>query len=372
MNPIRPPVRAAEVVLPCSELDLTLAFFTERLGFRIETISPADDPSVAVISGHGMRIRLLRGASGSAGRLRLACDDPSAVAGGALEVSAPNGTWIELVRAEPALALPPVQQSFVLSRLQGASWVSGRAGMHYRDLIPGRQGGRFLASHIRIPGGGSVPDYVHFHKVRFQMIYCYRGWGRLVYEDQGPPFVVHAGDCVLQPPEIRHRVLESSPGLEVIEIVCPAGHDTCADHELSLPTACLRPERDFGGQRFMRHEAAGARWHPWRLAGFECRDLGIGAATDGLAGARVVRPAGPRQPQESRHDAEFLFLFLLQGTLTLDYERRRTEQLAGGDALVIPAQHRHALGESSEDLELLEVSLPAELGALGHWAGASR
>src|SRR6185312_10404915 len=24
----------------------------------------------------------------------------------------------------------------------------------------------------------------------------------------GDPFVMHAGDCVLQPPEIRHRVLE--------------------------------------------------------------------------------------------------------------------------------------------------------------------
>ena len=69
------------------------------------------------------------------------------------------------------------------------------------------------------------------------MIYCYKGWVRVVYDDQGPPFVMHAGDCVLQPPEIRHRVLESSPGLEVIEIGCPAQHETWADPELDLPTA---------------------------------------------------------------------------------------------------------------------------------------
>jgi quercetin dioxygenase-like cupin family protein len=41
------------------------------------------------------------------------------------------------------------------------------------------------------------------------MIYCHRGWVRVVYEDQGEPFVMHPGDCVLQPPGIRHRVLEA-------------------------------------------------------------------------------------------------------------------------------------------------------------------
>ena len=131
--------------------------------------------------------------------------------------------------------------------------------MQYRDLIPSRLGGRFIASHIRIPDGGPVPDYVHFHHIRFQMIYCKAGWARLVYEDQGEPFLFHAGDCVLQPPEIRHRVLEASDGLEVIEIGCPAVHETFADHAMTLPTPHLLPERDFGGQRFVRHVAAKAR-----------------------------------------------------------------------------------------------------------------
>ena len=42
---------AAQVVLPCADLDETLDFFTGVLGFRVETISPADDPVVAVIAG---------------------------------------------------------------------------------------------------------------------------------------------------------------------------------------------------------------------------------------------------------------------------------------------------------------------------------
>ena len=53
------------------------------------------------------------------------------------------------------------------------------------------------------------------------MIAVRRGWVRVVYEDQGEPFVMEAGDLVLQPPGIRHRVLESSPGLEVVEITLP-------------------------------------------------------------------------------------------------------------------------------------------------------
>jgi quercetin dioxygenase-like cupin family protein len=351
-------VRAAEVVLPCAELEPTLAFFLERLGFRLESISPADDPAVAVISGHGVRLRIDRGARGPAGVLRLACDDPSTLGDGARELVAPNGTRIELALAEPTLVLPPVQPAFVHTRGDDASWVRGRAGMQYRDLIPGRLGGRYLASHIRIPEGGAVPDYVHFHRVRFQLIYCHRGWVRVVYEDQGPPFVLHAGDCVLQPPEIRHRVLESSPGLEVIEITCPAAHETCADHELVLPTPRVRPERSFGSQRFVRHEAAEARWRPWRFEGFECRDLGIAAATGGLVSACVARSVAAHTSGPSEIDAELCFLFVQRGSVTLEHEGR-TEPLAAGDSVVIPARHRHAFIAGSWDLELLEVTAPA-------------
>ena len=46
---------------------------------------------------------------------------------------------------------------------------------------------------------------------------------------------MEAGELVLQPPLIRHRVLESSPGLEVVEISAPALHETFADHDLKLP-----------------------------------------------------------------------------------------------------------------------------------------
>ena len=355
-----PEIQAAEVVLPCPDLEETLSFFTERLGFRVAAVIPADDPAVVVIEGHGLRLRLQRGGGGAPGVLRLLCRDPAPLADGASELVAPNGTRIELAPWDPPITLPPLRLAFVLTSAGDESrWRVGRAGMRYRDLIPDRQGGRFIASHIEIPEGGPVPDYVHFHRVRFQMIYCYRGWARVVYEDQGPPFVMRAGDAVLQPPKIRHRVLESSPGLEVIEIGCPADHETLADFERELPTKAVRPDRDFEGQRFVRHEAATAIWGRGRLPGFECRDLGIAAATSGLAGAQVARWRGGGDPPFCRHDAELLFTFVLGGTATLRCEGRGENRLGKGDAFVVPAGQGHGLADCSSDLEVLEVTLPA-------------
>ena len=349
----------AQVVLPSGELEETLAFFTDRLGFRVDAIYPADDPSVAVVSGYGLRVELRRGAKEAPGVLRLVSSRPSDFAGGASELLAPNGTRIEIVDADPPLVVPPVVPSFVLTENgDRARWGTGRAGMRYRDLVPDRQGGSFIASHIQIPGGGPVSDYVHFHKVRFQMIYCYKGWVRVVYEDQGPPFVMQAGDCVLQPPRIRHRVLESSPGLEVIEIGCPANHETFADHDLPLPTPAMRPERDFDGQRFVRHVAAEASWQPFRIEGFECRDTGIAAATGGLATVRIARLAGTPAKKRRRHDAEFLFTFVLSGSLTLDVDGRGALTLSAATSFVLPPEVSYAFFDCSSDLELLEVALP--------------
>jgi quercetin dioxygenase-like cupin family protein len=231
--------------------------------------------------------------------------------------------------------------------------------MAYRDLLPEREGGRVIASHITIRDGGPVPDYVHHHDVRYQLIHAVRGWVRLVYEDQGEPFVLHAGDTVLQPPHIRHRVLECSPGLEVLEVTSPAEHPTFVEHDLTLPTPDVHADRDFGGQRFVRHRLATAVWTPWRRAGFEAADTGIGAATSGLVGARSVRVSAPGSSlPPRRHDAELVLWFVDQGgaTLHLDGADRR---LAAADAVAVPAGADHALTDCSTDLRLYEITAPA-------------
>ena len=354
-------VEAAEIVIPCQELSETLPFFLKKLGFRLDQIFPADDPAVAVISGHGVSLRLTRGAAGNPGTLRLLVTDPSKLNGEAGGLTAPNGTRIEFADAHPPLVMPPTRHEFLVRRLKGSDpWIIGRAGMQYRDLVPDRLGGSMIASHIRVPDKGPVPDNVHFHVIGFQMIYCYRGWVRLVYEDQGEPFILSAGDCVLQPPQIRHRVLESSGGLEVIEIGCPAEHITQLDHEMDLPTGRIDPDKDFGGQKFCRHEVSKAVWEPWRITGFEARDIGIGKATAGVASVKVARPAGATETPWNAIDSDIYFTFLLEGSATLEGEGHEARALAAGDAFVIPPGLKTRLTGCSTDLEMLEVSLPAD------------
>ena len=231
-------IQTAEMLLTCNNLNETLQFFIDKLGFKMESIAPAEKPSLAVISGYGIRIRLEPGNNPDPGSINLLCSEPASVADGKIKLTAPNGTIVNLIEANPSLNIKKVKQTFLLTKMKTSDqWSEGRAGMWYRDLIPDRQGGYAVASHIRILDGGPVPDYVHYHKILFQMIYCYKGWARLVYEDQGEPFVIEPGDCVLQPPQIRHQVFESSPGMEVIELTCPADHETCVDHEIKLPTS---------------------------------------------------------------------------------------------------------------------------------------
>ncbi len=293
---------AEPLELWCDDLDEAIAAM-QTLGMRLDVIMPADAPARAELSRGELRLRLLRRAS----------------------------------------APPPA---------------AGRAAMTYRELLPDRLGGRVIASHITIAGGGPVPDYVHHHDVRFQVIHCVRGWVRVVYEDQGPPFVIEAGDTVLQPPHIRHRVLESSTGLEVLEVSSPAEHPTLVEHDIDLPTAAVRPDRDFGGQRFVRHRMAGATWAAWGADGFEAADTGIGAATAGLAAVRTVRArrAGVASGPFSHH-GELLLWFAEEGSATLLVDGA-ARSLGRDDAIAVPARSPVELTDASADLRFVEVTMP--------------
>ena len=352
-------IEVAEVVFPCENLAENLAFFTDTLGFRIESIYPADAPRVAVVAAYGTRLRLEEKTGVTPDALCLICRGAEVVAGAYDELVAPNGTRVKFETTDIPPVIPELVSSLTVQKVGGQSnWGIGRAGMQYRDLIPDRLGGRYIASHIRIPEGGPVPDYVHHHHILFQLIYCYKGWVRVVYEDQGDPFLMHPGDCVLQPPHIRHKVLECSDAFEVLEIGCPAEHVTLVDHDIALPTAQLRLDRDFGGQRFCFHQAVEADWSAWRVDGFESRDFGFVEATGNIVSVGVVRAiAGSTLPAGS-HQSELLFNFVLQGSMTLECEDNQVWQLQAGDACTIPAGMDYSLSNCSTDLEFLEVLAP--------------
>ena len=230
--------------------------------------------------------------------------------------------------------------------------------MLYRDLIPGRLGGRYIASHIRIPDGGPVGDWVHYHRVALQIIIVVRGWVRVVYEGQGPSFVMEAGDMVLQPPFIRHRVLESSPGLEVVEISAPALHETFADHEIDLPSE-VPAGRPPVGQLFLWHRAAKSDWT--RFGRAEAQETRTSDATAGLADVRVLRPGSSDRIEFAPHPGELVFGFVIEGTARLG-----NDELSPSDAFVIPPAKAWVLSRMSPGFKLLHVTT-AWLDASAHW-----
>ena len=353
-------ITASELYLPVEDLKTEMPFFLSKMGFRLEEIFPADDPAVALISGHGVRIRLDRDVELPAGKLRLRCEDPDGFAQGHRMLTSPSGNIVEIVDANPPLDMPQTQHSFMVRHLRDSdAWVIGRAGMRYRDLIPDRLGGSIIASHIRIPDGGPVPDMVHYHTVGFQLIFCYRGWVRLVYEDQGDPFILEAGNCVIQPPQIRHRVLEASDNVEVLEIGVPAEHITTIDHEMELPTGRHDPAREWDGTRFIHHKATEAVWQDWRIPGWESRDTGIGTATQGIAGVHVARPKAADGAWTS-HDTDILFTFVKEGEMTLEVTGEEPYRLVAGDAFVLPPFLKTRYVDASADCELIETALQAE------------
>ncbi len=346
----------AEILLPTADLRGDLPFFTKTLKMRLDMIYPADDPQVAVVSGHGLRLRLDAGAQTAAGQVNIFTDGDFAEA---REMVSPGGTRVVVDRLNPPLVLPATEHAFVVRRLADqAPWVIGRAGMMYRDLVPSRLGGAMIASHIRVPDG-KVPDMVHFHKVGFQLIFCIKGWVDVLYEDQGGIRRLHAGDCFIQPPRIRHRVLESGDGIEVVEIGVPAEHVTEIDHDMALPTPHFRPERDWDGQRFVHDVGSEGVFRPFRIPGFEARDTTIAANTGGVASVMVARPvAGERAPW-TRHSGDILFSFVMTGGMTLEGEGKDPYRLTPGDAFVIPPGMATRYADPTPDLQLMEVTLPA-------------
>ena len=346
----------AEIRLPTAELRNDLPFYTKVLGMRLDMIYPADNPQVAVVSGHGLRLRIEKGAPEGPGTIRILTDDPDAFAGGQRVLTAPNGTRVEIDELNPPLVMPRTEHAFVVRRLADqAPWVIGRAGMEYRDLVPSRLGGAMIASHIRVPDG-PVPDMVHYHKVGFQLIFCVAGWVDVLYEDQGDIRRIHAGDCFIQPPAIRHKVLHSE-GVQVVEIGVPAEHVTEIDHEMTLPTPQFRPDREWDGQKFVHDIGKDGTFAPFRIPGFEARDTSINANTRGVASVMVARPSGQPAPW-TKHDSDILFSFVMTGGMTLEGEGKDPYRLSPGDAFVIPPGMATRYADPTSDLQLLEVTLP--------------
>jgi len=94
------------------------------------------------------------------------------------------------------------------------------------------------------------------------------------------------------------------------------------------------------------------------------RDLGIADASHGLAQAHVIRLVGPCNPAEVSklhfHDVEFQMVYVLKGWVKTYMEGQGETLMREGSAWTQPPRIKHLIMDYSDDVELLEVILPAE------------
>ncbi len=94
------------------------------------------------------------------------------------------------------------------------------------------------------------------------------------------------------------------------------------------------------------------------------RDLGVAAATAGLAQAHVIRMIPPCVPavvsKEHYHDVEFQLIYVLKGWFKGEYEGAGVVTMEEGSCWIQPPRIKHTVLDYSDDCELLEIILPAE------------
>ncbi|HYZ23984.1 MAG TPA: cupin domain-containing protein [Rhodopila sp.] len=117
------------------------------------------------------------------------------------------------------------------------------------------------------------------------------------------------------------------------------------------------------GQKLAYSKASDATYVPGRREFFKYRELGVTAATDGRMRAQVTsatqglgRPTGWHY-----HVCDHQFVYMLKGWVDLEFEDGTKVRLEPGDSLMIPGGTRHNETGTADELELLEVSVPADM-----------
>ena len=112
------------------------------------------------------------------------------------------------------------------------------------------------------------------------------------------------------------------------------------------------------------HADAGAFKGEGLRAFFEYRDLGIAGATRGRFGAHVIRAVpGKESPAKwHRHDLEFQMVYVTRGWVIFEYEGKGEHMLREGSCVLQPPGIRHREVRHSDDMELIEITAPAQFG----------
>ena len=95
---------------------------------------------------------------------------------------------------------------------------------------------------------------------------------------------------------------------------------------------------------------------------FEYRDLGIKDATEGRVAAHVIRarPGAPFNGVPHRHGVTFQLVYVLKGWIEFEYEGQGVVRLEPGSCVHQPPGINHREVGHSDDVEMLEIVMPAD------------
>ncbi|MGE0152075.1 MAG: cupin domain-containing protein [Reyranellaceae bacterium] len=111
---------------------------------------------------------------------------------------------------------------------------------------------------------------------------------------------------------------------------------------------------------------ATAPYVPGRRDFLKYKDLLVRDATQGAMRAQIMKAtAGMTKPTGWHyHTCEAQFIYGLKGWVDLEFEDGRTIRVQAGESLLIPGGMKHNETGMSDDFELLEISLPADMGTV--------
>ncbi len=94
---------------------------------------------------------------------------------------------------------------------------------------------------------------------------------------------------------------------------------------------------------------------------FAYRDLGVSDATHGEIHAHIIKAKHLNGGHNGlhRHVVDFQFAMVLEGWVSFFYADHGEIKYQKGDTVTVPGNTMHELRDYSEDLELLEITIPA-------------
>ena len=105
---------------------------------------------------------------------------------------------------------------------------------------------------------------------------------------------------------------------------------------------------------------------PGRRDFFTYRELGVTKASQGKIRAQVTKATQGLSEETGWHVhlCEGQFVYMLSGWVDLEFAGGRKERIVAGDSLYVPGNTPHNEFATSDEFELLEISIPADMGTI--------